>query len=72
MATILGATAAFEAGAERELTRSSAPCQSVLNEAFSGKVAPQDPSDEPAAKLVKRIRSAHQTSVVAKNRRKAR
>ncbi|MDI6897155.1 restriction endonuclease subunit S [Methanocella conradii] len=30
--------------------------QSILNQAFSGRLVPQDPSDEPAEKLLERIR----------------
>lgn len=32
--------------------------QSILKDAFSGKLVPQDPSNEPAAKLLERICAA--------------
>ena len=43
---------------ETELKRSAALRQSILKEAFSGKLVPQYPSDEPANKLLARIRAA--------------
>jgi type I restriction enzyme S subunit len=38
------------------LTRSEAPRQSILKRAFSGRLVPQDPTDEPASELLARIR----------------
>lgn len=43
---------------ETELTRSAALRQSILKDAFAGKLVPQDPSDEPAADLLARIRAS--------------
>jgi type I restriction enzyme S subunit len=40
-----------------ELTRSAALRRSVLKSAFEGRLAPQDPSDEPASVLLDRIRA---------------
>jgi type I restriction enzyme, S subunit len=54
----LARTAQGEAWCETELKRSIALRQSVLKDAFSGKLVPQDPSDEPADKLLERIRAA--------------
>lgn len=42
---------------ENELKRSAALRQSILKDAFSGKLIPQDPSDEPARDLLSRIRA---------------
>lgn len=44
--------------AETELLRSAALRQSILKDAFSGKLVPQDPNDEPAAELLARIKAA--------------
>jgi type I restriction enzyme S subunit len=55
---------------EAELKRSAALRQSILKDAFSGKLVPQDPSDEPVDKLLERIRTARTTSPNA-SRKKA-
>ena len=44
-----------------ELTRSAALRQSILKDAFAGKLVPQDPTDEPAAELLARIRASRTT-----------
>jgi type I restriction enzyme S subunit len=51
-----------EAWCETELKRSAALRQSILKNAFSGKLVPQDPSDEPAEKLLDRIRNTRKAS----------
>jgi len=56
---------------ETELKRSLALRQSILKDAFSGKLVPQYPSDEPAEKLLERIRAARVEKPKAK-RKKAR
>ena len=43
---------------ETELVRSAALRQSILKQAFSGRLVPQDPADEPASDLLARIRAA--------------
>ena len=45
-----------EATVEASLKRAGRLRQSVLKQAFSGKLVPQDPNDEPAAALLERIR----------------
>jgi len=55
-----------------ELTRSSALRQSILKSAFNGQLVPQDPNDEPASKLLARIRAEREAMPKAKARRKAR
>ena len=47
---------AVEAVVDAELKRSDALRQSILKQAFSGKLVPQDPNDEPAEKLLARIK----------------
>lgn len=56
--------------AETELARSAALRQSILKDAFAGKLVPQDPADEPAAELLARIR-ASRAAAPAKTRKKA-
>lgn len=50
---------------QSELTRAAALRQSILKDAFSGKLVPQDPSDEPAAELLARIRAERAASTGA-------
>jgi type I restriction enzyme, S subunit len=45
----------MDAQIDRALRRSAALRRSILEQAFSGKLVPQDPSDEPASLLVERI-----------------
>lgn len=49
---------ALERACQTELTRSAALRQSILKHAFTGKLVPQDPADEPAAELLARIRAS--------------
>ena len=51
---------------EAELNRSAALRQSILKDAFSGKLVPQDRSDEPAEKLLDRIRASREEKPKAK------
>lgn len=60
----------LQAVCEAELVRSTAMRQSILKEAFAGRLVPQDRADEPAADLLARIREAR-ASTPRKTRRKA-
>lgn len=47
----------LQAYCQTELTRSNALRQSILKQAFAGRLVPQDPNDEPASELLARIRA---------------
>ena len=64
-----------EATVETNLERANRLRQSILKQAFSGKLVPQDPNDEPASVLLERIRAeraAAQTKSKTKKRAKRR
>ena len=48
---------ALQAEINANLTRANALRQSILKKAFSGKLVPQDPNDEPSAILLQRIKA---------------
>lgn len=58
----------LEKACQAELTRSAALRQSILKDAFAGKLAPQDPNDEPAGELLARIRATRAESASPKRR----
>jgi len=53
----LDAADALEAEIDAALGRAEALRQSILKKAFSGRLVPQDPTDEPAAALLERIKA---------------
>lgn len=57
---------------QTELTRSAALQQSILKDAFAGRLVPQDPDDDPAAELLVRIRAAREAAPTKPSRRKTR
>ena len=62
-----------ETTVETSLQRAERLRQSILKQAFSGQLAPQDPNDEPAAVLMARIRKERAAAeAAAKARRKPR
>ena len=58
---------------DQALARAESLRQSILKKAFSGKLVPQDPNDEPASELLKRIRAEREKAAEKKKpARKAR
>ena len=54
-----------EATVEASLARAERLRQSILKQAFSGKLVPQDPDDEPASALLERIRAGREAEAEA-------
>ena len=64
----------LEESIAQSLLQAEALRQSILKKAFEGKLVPQDPQDEPAEKLLARIRAeraqTQPTRKIAKGRKK--
>ena len=61
-----------EAAVEANLARAERLRQSILKQAFSGKLVHQDPDDEPASVLLERIQAERQAQESAVGKRKSR
>ena len=69
----LSATRQAEAAVEANLARAERLRQSILKQALSGRLVPQDPNDEPASALLQRIRAEREAAQAdAKNSRQPR
>nr|WP_321483125.1 restriction endonuclease subunit S [uncultured Cohaesibacter sp.] len=67
----LSAADALETEIDASLARADALRQSILKQAFSGKLVPQDPNDEPASVLLERIKAEKTKAPKARRKRKA-
>lgn len=67
-----GLIQAQEKSIEHSLKQSTAQRQNILRAAFSGQLVPQDPCDEPASRLLERIRTERAAQASAPKVRKAR
>lgn len=63
---IFSQTDQLERSVELEFARSAALRQSILKDAFSGRLVPQDSNDEPAAELLARIHRSQEAGRAAK------
>ena len=54
----------------RDLAELLSLTQSILAKAFRGELVPQDPNDEPASELLKRIQAEREAQAAAKKKTK--
>jgi type I restriction enzyme, S subunit len=66
---LLSIADATEQTIEQSLKQAERLRQSILNQAFAGKLVPQDPSDEPAEVLLARIRGERERRAAARPKR---
>ena len=66
----LASTYSVESATEEALARTESFAQSLLAKAFRGELVPQDPSDEPASELLKRIQAERAAPTTAGAKRK--
>ena len=67
---VFSSTDLLETWCETELKRSASLRQSILKDAFSGKLVPQDPEDESASELLARIKAENDATKPAPKHRK--
>jgi type I restriction enzyme S subunit len=67
---IFSVTNQLEKTIDANLKRSEKLRQSILKQAFEGKLVPQDPNDEPAEKLLERIKAEKAKQTTTKTPRK--
>ena len=67
----LEAARSLESEIDANLARADALRQSILQQAFSGQLVPQDPADQPASGLLDRIRAERCTGPSKRSRRRA-
>lgn len=68
--TKLSTLDALEAQIDAQLARSKALRQSILKQAFAGKLVAQDPNDEPASELLNRIKAEKAAAPKPKRKKK--
>jgi len=60
----------LESDLDAKLKNAQSLCQAILRHAFTGQLVPQDPNDEPASELLKRIATEREARGVPLSRRR--